>query len=578
MRINPTAMAAHSAGPTHWALYTSGNAANQFRDAVSVRTIVMAMSAAEAAKLRRQGKRAVKEGNRNFRILVDSVPWNLTLKENRPGSESIADLACILEPEDINEKVKSAKALYLEDEGPKAVECKQPTYNTSKGHHSFGRFYAQQPSLQSVSKKVRSLASGGELVEMDFSASHQTLACELFTGDNDLKPIREYVHDKAKCLDVVAQWAGCDEEEAKEKFFQRLSFGGSLEEACKEVEGEKGTSIGRNYPTILKLFAQSAAKLPRKLKGKFPEAFGFALSISEEVKEKPEALKWASAMGLFLQHVEAEVAWLAIATLPERGIEVSALIHDGLLLRREDADAINIDEFAAELRERLGFRWLTLKWKPLEVTQEVMAWRDDLISRHSRLEPPAALRVAERIRLVLNKRTKLVLNASDIARAILPELQGDCLYSRGYWILSCDGILFLYPSLQAAKMEALNGMYRDLIEPAMTYLMQQDRKQLQENLTAWYKIENKLKLASGEEQEKPLKNAQAELGKEIEKLRSKLVYFIQIVPESRSFQNATSAARTHCRQEYRSWPHWYLAVRDKPRFEIQLRPGAPNGS
>lgn len=73
-------------------------------------------------------------------------------------------------------KVNAAKALYMKGFGPATVEYRQPVYKTSRGKSSFGRFYARRQALQGVSKKIRSLAVDGRLVEMDIAASHQTMA------------------------------------------------------------------------------------------------------------------------------------------------------------------------------------------------------------------------------------------------------------------------------------------------------------------------------------------------------------------------------------------------------------------
>lgn len=246
-------------------------------------------------------------------------------QERCRGASLLAELACILDPEGekVISNVRSAKALCLQRDGPNPVEYEQPTYNTSKGHPPFGRFYAPQ----SVSKKVPSLAANGKLVEMDLD----------FSDDNDLKPLQEYVHDKAKCVSGEALWAGCTDSSSASPSEVRLARPARKWRPRRHAHWPQ---LSEFHETLRATESEAAKEAGSEVSG--------GIRIREEHLRggERETGRGECDGPLFA----ACGGW----RLHNRAIEVSALIHDELLLRREDADAISIDEFAAEVRDSAG--------------------------------------------------------------------------------------------------------------------------------------------------------------------------------------------------------------------------------
>ena len=64
------------------------------------------------------------------------------------------------------------------------------------------------------------------------------MALELVGADGDMAGLDDYMRNKKERVARLVQAVGCSEKEAKEMFVQRITFGGSLNEAIGEAQKE----------------------------------------------------------------------------------------------------------------------------------------------------------------------------------------------------------------------------------------------------------------------------------------------------------------------------------------------------
>jgi hypothetical protein len=100
------------------------------------------------------------------------------------------------------------------------------------------------------------------------------------------------------------------------------------------------------------------------LKSILPDVYAHAEAIADS-KGKSSG----SATSYVLQQAEAEFVYTAISELKPMSIEPLGLIHDGLLLRGEDADALGIDTLNAKLRSKFSFERMAFELKDQAPTQ-----------------------------------------------------------------------------------------------------------------------------------------------------------------------------------------------------------------
>jgi hypothetical protein len=121
-------------------------------------------------------------------------------------------------------------------------------------------------------------------------------------------------------------------------FVQRITFGGSLNEAIEEAQEEGFNVTLHQLPQWITTFFSALSKLPNRLKSTLPDVYAHAEAIADS-KGKSSG----SATSYVLQQAEAEFVFTAISELIVICIEPVGLINDGLLRRDQDADALDID-------------------------------------------------------------------------------------------------------------------------------------------------------------------------------------------------------------------------------------------
>jgi hypothetical protein len=202
-----------------------------------------------------------------------------------------------------------------------------------------GRFYPTtgRATLQTVKRELRRLVTGSAFKELDLTASLQTVEVEHVGAEGQMEALLDYVRNKKARVSELARCVGCSEEDAKQVFVQRVTFGGRLEDAVREARGMGfGVSYGA-LPAWITAFAKALAELPKRLEAAVPDVYADANAVAR-AKGKGSG----SAMSYVLQQAEAEFVVRTVQELRSRGVKPQELIHDGLLLRSGDADALDV--------------------------------------------------------------------------------------------------------------------------------------------------------------------------------------------------------------------------------------------
>jgi hypothetical protein len=174
-------------------------------------------------------------------------------------------------------------------------------------------------------------------------------------------------------------------------------------------------------------------------------------------------------MSYVLQQAEAEFVYTAISELKAMCIEPLGLIHDGLLLRSEDADALHIDTLNAKLQSKLSFERMAFDLKDQAPTEEDKQWLQWVVAQHSgTVLPHDEALVSRCVRKFLSDRDATVdLPPLDIARAVQPALVGRVVYSHPFWVYIDKGIVRLCDSTsRCTESEWFNPLLVRLLEQA----------------------------------------------------------------------------------------------------------------
>ena len=421
---------------------------------------------------------------------------SVNLQEEQPDVTAVEQLARLRGADDKNtaQVVSHCDVLLQRGQEPTAVEHMQPMYESTDGTSvAIGWFNPVEhwPTLQSLKGTLRRLVVGNYCKELDLKASLQTVALELVGADGDKAGLDDYVRNKKERVASLAQAVGSSEKEAKEMFVQRITFGGSLNEAIGEAHKEGFNVALHQLPQWITTFASALSKLPDRLKSTLPDMYAHAEAIAH-TKGKSSG----SAMSYVLQQAEAEFLYTAISELKGMCIEPVGLIHD-------DADALHIDTLNAKLRSKLSFERMAFDLKGQAPTEEDKQWLQQVVTQHSgTVLPHDEALVSRCVRKFLSDRAATVdLPPLDIVRAVQPALVGHVVYSHPFWLYTDKRIVRLCDSASKCTesewfnpllVRLLEQAFRDAIneqEDAVEKLKQQmqqvnERKKLEETVKA----------------------------------------------------------------------------------------------
>ena len=198
-------------------------------------------------------------------------------------------------------------------------------YERVKGEK--GRWYATgRAQLQSVSKGVRRAAVGALDWECDLVSAYPTILLNLLPQDRGRwGALREYVRDKTVLKDEVAEGFGVTRGDAK-RLLLSVIFGRSIERWRRGRPDVVGPT-----PQKLRRFATEVAQAREMLtKGRRKKGESQLTALSRRVQEAERRL---------MDTVEAALA--------KRGYETGTLVHDALIVQREDGRVVTSEDKAA---------------------------------------------------------------------------------------------------------------------------------------------------------------------------------------------------------------------------------------
>jgi hypothetical protein len=200
-----------------------------------------------------------------------------------------------------------------------------------KRRRGAGRWYAMgRAQLQSVSRRVRTVALKGQGVELDMDNAYVTLliaATETVKGRQSAgwQHMRKYAGDKRSGRRVVAEGFGTTTEAAK-NLFLTLMFGGTVRSWARRWHVDEAKACeSRNR--------SEGARL----------AFGFASEVRKASSailegEKRHGEKPATTLQRRLSRMEEEVMGVAKRAVEARGFAVGTLIHDALIVNKKGSE------------------------------------------------------------------------------------------------------------------------------------------------------------------------------------------------------------------------------------------------
>jgi hypothetical protein len=244
---------------------------------------------------------------------------------------------------------------------------------------SVGRFYCKDKTeyiktLQDCHKVIRRLACFDQYVDLDIKNSHPVILVQLLEIKKRINPniftieyptLQRYINNRDEVLEELRIFYGLKESGPVKELLLAIINGAQKE--FFYYWHKKSKTKASNTHEIVQKFYFECADIQRAFHTESDDIYKLCLDRAREKKKKNEK---ASALSLYIQDVEASIGYVVVHFLKAKDIEVSMLIHDGLLIKKSPLLTGGlISQCMSVVRDNVGFDVL-LRLKPFEITDQ----------------------------------------------------------------------------------------------------------------------------------------------------------------------------------------------------------------
>jgi len=210
-------------------------------------------------------------------------------------------------------------------------------YNFSKNLESYGRLFAQNPSLASLPREIRNSLANHQYYDIDIKNCHCVLLSQ-YCSKNGIRStyLDEYVTNRDELLNKISNDNGKTKEDIKCEILTIMNGGAG----SWDISKIKGTFLHDFKKEIKKIHEQVCRLNPDEYK---------------KVQRRKDYNKEGTMMNIILCKLEHNVLMNAVAYMRNEGYSVDVLIFDGFMIRKNkeltNETLINLQKYIKEKTE-----------------------------------------------------------------------------------------------------------------------------------------------------------------------------------------------------------------------------------
>ena len=199
--------------------------------------------------------------------------------------------------------------------------------------------------------------------DLDIENCHPVIALQVFNSlEFNTKYLSKYVNTREELFKQGFKDCGMSRDQVKTLAI-RILYGGSLKAVCNEFNYDY-ESISSTFVYLESEMKENTEKILNK-----NEMLKYRIYAIEQKGEDYHNLN-GTALSYYLQTLECKCLMTMVDFFNARDIEMGALIHDGLHIKKQENYDIIINNLQKELKDKTSFD-LTLKIKPFKNVKEL---------------------------------------------------------------------------------------------------------------------------------------------------------------------------------------------------------------
>jgi hypothetical protein len=254
---------------------------------------------------------------------------------------------------------------------------------------SVGRFYCKDKTeyvktLQDCPRIIRRLTCADNFVDLDMKNSHPVILVQLLEIKRGEDPniynmeyhtLQRYVDDRDGVLAELKTFYRLDSSDPLKELLLAIINGAEKAYFIMWNKRNKITT-SRTHEIVQKLYFE-CANIQTAFERDSDHIYRLCIERAREKKKKNVT---ASALALYIQDIEASIGYVLVHFLMSKGLEVSMLIHDGLLVKKSPVLTEGLISSCHDVvLANVGFD-VTLRLKEFVVTDQDKFYHMDALS------------------------------------------------------------------------------------------------------------------------------------------------------------------------------------------------------
>ena len=211
-------------------------------------------------------------------------------------------------------------------------------YNFSKNLETYGRLFAQNPSLASLPREIRNSLAYNQYYDIDMKNCHPVLLSQ-YCEKNSIRCniLDDYVNNRDSILSRICEENAVSKEEAKQEILTIMNGG----KGKWNISKIPGTFIHDFKKEIQSIHEHVCRLNPDELK---------------KIQRRKEYNKEGTMMNIILCKLEHMILMHAVLFMRQEGYNVDALVFDGFMVRKDKELKINtFDELQTYIKEKTDY-------------------------------------------------------------------------------------------------------------------------------------------------------------------------------------------------------------------------------
>lgn len=277
-------------------------------------------------------------------------------------------------------EIVKIRTFKMNIKGNTTIEYRRPKY-------SYGRFYPYEAkkavvSLQNVLVDFRKLIAGDGNHDIDIKNSHPVLLyqyCVMFgiKSTHNFKYLLQYIDHRDTCLKLMMEHYDTDRDTVKELMLCVMN-GGMISTWAKRFK----IAVDAHCPFPTELAKEVAEIRDNMATNELYKTIADVLVVAKKKKCETTYTHEITTLSILLQHLESIVGHYMIKCCVGLGLNVSTLIHDGILVQRQAGGPINeevLEEIQEYVETHTGFK-ITLVEKPFKPDEKALELKEKILS------------------------------------------------------------------------------------------------------------------------------------------------------------------------------------------------------